>query len=299
MKAGLVFGLLIAWQFLVSVAPAFGQTIVAHRGASADAPENTLRAFQLAFEQGADAIEADCHLTLDKQIIFTHDVHTERVSGVQLNVAETCFDELRELDVGTWKHPRFSDSRMPKLSEICEIIPPERSFYIEIKCGPEIVPELKPILSKSQLTPGQVRIISFNRDVVKAAKQAFPEIDCYWLFEFRKDKTHGHWYPSVESVIATAKAINADGVDVRAHLVPVNEQFATACRQAGLSLHAWTVDDPKVAIRLAELGFDSITTNRPGELRKKMRLHSQSAASQWEEAPNKTPVRALEGVGSN
>lgn len=81
--------------------------IVAHRGASHDAPENTLPAFELAWEQGADAIEGDFHLTRDGHIICLHDKDTKRTAGVKLVVKNSPLAELRKLDVGEWKDPRF------------------------------------------------------------------------------------------------------------------------------------------------------------------------------------------------
>ncbi len=83
--------------------PMFGQLIIAHRGASHDAPENTLSAFKLAIEQGADAFEADFYLTRDNHIVCFHDKDTERITGRKLSITETPFDELRRMDVGNWK----------------------------------------------------------------------------------------------------------------------------------------------------------------------------------------------------
>lgn len=78
----------------------FAQSIVAHRGASFDAPENTLAAFNLAWEQGADAIEGDFYLTADQQIACIHDKTTKRTAGVELKVADSTLDQLRELEYG-------------------------------------------------------------------------------------------------------------------------------------------------------------------------------------------------------
>jgi glycerophosphoryl diester phosphodiesterase len=79
--------------------------IVAHRGASADAPENTLPAFELAWKQGADAIEGDFHLTRDGKIVCIHDYDTQRVSGSKRVVKDSTLDELRALDAGAWFWP--------------------------------------------------------------------------------------------------------------------------------------------------------------------------------------------------
>src|SRR5687768_5258275 len=86
---------------------ATGQIIVAHRGASHDAPENTLAAFKLAWEQGADGIEADFYLSSDGKIICNHDKDTARTAGVKHVVSETPFDVLRTLEVGSWKNEKY------------------------------------------------------------------------------------------------------------------------------------------------------------------------------------------------
>src|SRR5210317_1799983 len=91
--------------------------LVAHRGASGDAPENTLPAFQLAWQQGADAIEGDFRLTSDGQIVCVHDGDTKRVANRTLTVKDTSLDELRQLDVGAWKGTRWEGTRIPTLKE--------------------------------------------------------------------------------------------------------------------------------------------------------------------------------------
>ena len=87
-----------------------GGVIVAHRGASFDAPENTLAAFRLAWQQGADAIEGDFYLSKDNQIVCIHDADTKRTAVVSRQVAESTLAELRELDVGRSSWPSFSSS---------------------------------------------------------------------------------------------------------------------------------------------------------------------------------------------
>ena len=109
MKA--VFRLLLVCLSWSCVNFANGQLLVAHRGASHEAPENTIASFQLAWEQGADAIEADFYLTADRRIACIHDSSTERVSEAKLPVAKTSLAELKQLDVGSWKGPQFAGER--------------------------------------------------------------------------------------------------------------------------------------------------------------------------------------------
>ncbi|MDP6721144.1 MAG: glycerophosphodiester phosphodiesterase family protein, partial [Pirellulaceae bacterium] len=103
---------------LVTSDGARGQLIVAHRGASYDAPENTLAAFRLAWRQGADGIEGDFYLTKDGQIVCIHDADTKRTAGVSRQVAKSTLAELRELDVGRWKDEEFAGERMPTLQQV-------------------------------------------------------------------------------------------------------------------------------------------------------------------------------------
>ena len=95
--------------------PARGVQIVAHRGASHDAPENTLAAHRLALAQGADCVETDVHLTGDGRLIVIHDKTTERTTGVAGRVAEMTQDALRALDAGRWKGEKFVGERLPLL----------------------------------------------------------------------------------------------------------------------------------------------------------------------------------------
>src|SRR5687768_9550612 len=107
------------WFVIAAALPsASGQHIIAHRGASHDAPENTLAAFKLAIEQGADGFEADFYLAKDGRVVCLHDPDTKRVAGKKLLVREASFAELRALDVGIWKGPQWKGERLPTLEEV-------------------------------------------------------------------------------------------------------------------------------------------------------------------------------------
>ena len=144
------------------VPSALAQLIVAHRGASHDAPENTLSAFKLAMEQGADAFEADFYVTQDGHIVCFHDKDTERISGEKLSITATPFDQLRRLDVGLWKGPRWQGERMPTMSEVLAAVPQDKKIFIELKSGPEIVAPMAEAIAASSLSPEQIVIISFQ-----------------------------------------------------------------------------------------------------------------------------------------
>lgn len=244
--------------------------IVAHRGASKDAPENTMQAFMLAWEQKADAIEADFQLTIDGHIVCIHDKNTKRVTGVDLVVSESTLDELRKLDVGSYHGQIFENSRTPTLSEVFSIVPEQKKIYIEIKCGVEIIPLLLREIDKSGLTEEQVVIICFDAEVIKEFKALAPQHKAYWLCHFNVQET-GETTPSLETVMNTLKMINADGIDTNA---AIPESFIRSIIKQGYEWHVWTIDEPQEAKQMSGLGVVSITTNRPGYIRKHLSKQS-------------------------
>ena len=111
--------------------------IIAHRGASYLAPENTMSSVLLGWEKQAD-VEVDVHLSEDGHVVVIHDASTKHITGMDLEVKGTTLEELRELDFGSHKGPEFTGERIPLLSEVLATIPPGRKLYVEIKCGKEI-----------------------------------------------------------------------------------------------------------------------------------------------------------------
>jgi glycerophosphoryl diester phosphodiesterase len=251
--------------------PAMAVEIVAHRGASYDAPENTLAALELAWEQGADSIEADFHLTSDGRIITIHDRDTRRTTGVDWLVAHRTLAELRTLDAGAWKGEPWKGQRLPTLEEVLGILRPDRRLRLEIKCGPEIVPELKRVLGESAVRPEQVIIISFHESVIAAVKEHLPQYKAMWLYAFKKDDQTGQWTATRTEVVRTARRLKADGLSLQAN-ERVDEKLVEMLRREGLEFHVWTVNDPAVARRMKELGAMSITTDRPAFLRSELGL---------------------------
>jgi len=234
--------------------------IVAHRGASHDAPENTLPAFELAWKQGADAIEGDFLLTKDNHIVCIHDGSTKRLADRNLVVRGSTLKELRELDVGSHKNVSWEGTRIPTIAEVFATIPDGKKIFVEVKCGKEIIPYLVKEIGKSELKTEQVVLICFKQEVVKAFKQALPKNKAYWLSSFKKDK-EGAWKPTLETVLATLKATKADGLDSHRG-IPADA--AKKIMKMGYEWHAWTVNDVATAKKLKALGIHSITTDRPG-----------------------------------
>ena len=254
---------LILLLLLAVTSQANAQAIIAHRGASYDAPENTAAAFQLAWQQGADGIEADFFLTADGKIVCTHDKTTERVAPNQppLAIAASGFDELRRLDVGTWKSPQFAGERMPLLSDVLATVPDDGRIFIEIKTGPEIVETLLADIDRSGLRADQMTILSFDAAVIATVRAARPDLRGNWLTSWKTE--NGPVRPSRAKVLKTLHECDATGLGCRADRAVVDGVFAAAVKDAGYELHVWTVNDPADARHWASVGVDSITTDRP------------------------------------
>ncbi|SVD23545.1 uncharacterized protein METZ01_LOCUS376399 [marine metagenome] len=240
--------------------------IVAHRGASHDAPENTLPAFRLAWEQGADAIEGDFFLTKDNRIVCIHDKSTERLAGRNLIVKESTLAQLQELDVGMKKDEKFKGARIPTIAEVFATIPEGKKIFIEIKCGKEIIPPLLAAIKASGLKDEQVTMICFQADVVRVFKAKAPRHKVYWLTNFKRNDA-GEWSPSLETVLKTLTSTKADGLDCH-HGIPAHA--TKLILKEGFEWHVWTVNDLKTAKRLKELGVESITTDVPGSFVKSL-----------------------------
>ena len=240
--------------------------IIAHRGDSYNDPENTMASIRLGWEKRAN-VELDVYLSKDNRMVVIHDASTQRTAGVDLQVKETNSDRLRALDVGSFKGQAFAGERIPFLAEVVQSIPPTQKLYIEIKCGKEILPQLRQLLLESGKM-SRVVIIGFDLETVAESKKLI-DVPTYWLKGTEKDKKTEQWIPHDPRLVQMAKDKGLDGLDV--HYAGVTEEFAHAVKAAGQKLYVWTVDDPEEARRLVKLGVDGITTNRPDWLREQLR----------------------------
>jgi glycerophosphoryl diester phosphodiesterase len=221
--------------------------IVAHRGASKDAPENTLQAFRLGWEQG-DANELDVHLSKDGRLVVIHDASTKRTAKVDKPVVEQTFEELKALGV-------------PALEEVVEGVPQGKRLLIEVKCGEEALPPLGRALEGRP--PERFAIIGFSYAAMAKAKKLLPAIPVYWLAGYKAET-------KIDDLIAKARAGGLDGLDL-SHEFPIDAAFAKKVHDAGLKLYTWTVNDAELARRQAAAGVDGITTDRPAWLRARLK----------------------------
>ena len=184
-------------------------------------------------------------------------------------VASRTLEELRKLDAGSWKGSQWKGEKLPTLSEALGTIPKGKRMFIEIKCGPEVLPVLAGVLQASGKKPEQLVLIGFSYTTMAKAKQRFPGLAAYWLVGYGADKKTGK-RPDLETLIEKAKAARFDGLDLDSNF-PINSEFVAKVKDAGLQLYVWTVDDAAVATRLVAAGVQGITTNRPGWLRKQLK----------------------------
>jgi glycerophosphoryl diester phosphodiesterase len=244
--------------------------IIGHRGASHDAPENTLASINLAWTQHADAAEIDVYLSKDGEIVTIHDANTRRVGGRNRRVVDQTLAELKELDIGRWKDPKWTGERIPTLTEVLATIPDGKRLFIEIKCGPEIASRMVEVIREAGKRPEQTCFISFSYDTVARLKKDLPAIKSFWIVELKQDKQSRRWQPALDELIAKVKAAKLDGLDF-GNAPVIDKDFVGLIRQAGLEVYIWTVDGPRRAEQLAKAGVNGITTNRPGFLKEHFR----------------------------
>ena len=266
--------LFILFLYLTFIPNAFSKPlIIAHRGASGEAPENTMVAFKLAWELGADGIEGDFHLTRDGHIVAIHDKDTNKVTKGKnkLLVKKTSLKELQGLDVGSWKNETYSKARIPTLEDVIDSLPEGKKFFIEIKCGTEIMkPLIKVIDLKVKERPilkTNISFISFDKDVIKSCRTQWPDIEANYLESYKKIKGISKWAPNENEVFRLLKLSLASGIGTQANKEVLNSRFIKRLRLNQLSFHCWTINDIETARHFRDLGVDSITTDFPKRIR--------------------------------
>ena len=239
--------------------PAY-DTLIAHRGESKDAPENTLPAYRTAVERGF-GFECDIYLARDKRLFTFHDrTLTRTTAGANTN---RCTDvdwegTVSKVNVGgwgKWKGSKFDPTRPALFSEVLALARDGRYIYVEVKGNdPSWVPYIKAELEKAKnVNPGNVLFISFGDRVCAELKRAMPEYRVYWL-------TSGKGL-SAAQVVGKLREIGADGVDIRFDPKVHDAAFVKDVHDAGFSFHVWTIDDLDKAKKAFAVGADTLTTN--------------------------------------
>jgi glycerophosphoryl diester phosphodiesterase len=226
--------------------------IIAHRGASYMAPENTVASAKLAWKYKADAVECDIWLSKDTMIICSHDANTKRTTGQDLIISETSSVVLRTLNAGSFMDEKYRGQKLPFLSELIKTVPAGKELVIEIKCGSEVLPFLKREVSMDKKNR-IFTLICFDLQTIVEAKKVFPGNSCYWLCS-KSDQ--------LEANLSKVSEAGLKGVSL--HYSIIDEKVMKLAKELGLEVYAWTIDDPDEVKRLIALGVKGITTNRPG-----------------------------------
>ena len=229
--------------------------IIGHRGASDDAPENTISSIKEAFVQGADGVEVDVRLTKDERVVCIHDKNTVRTTGLSLEVKNTNYRELKNLDAGSWKGAAWKDELIPSLEEVLKEVPLNKEIFIEIKTSLEIIDPLISLVLSSKITKKNITMISFNAEVIKEIKLLLPEVTCNLLTAF--DPSYNE-----KDLPQLLKKIDADGVGVQNH-AKLTKDFIDKIKNINKDVHVWTVNEGEKAKKYSLLGLSSITTNKP------------------------------------
>ncbi|MEM1413105.1 MAG: glycerophosphodiester phosphodiesterase family protein, partial [Pseudomonadota bacterium] len=223
--------------------------IMAHRGASWDAPENTMAAIEEAIRQGADWVEIDVQETHDGRVLVAHDRDLMKVAGSPLRIFDAPFEELRAVDIGSFKDSRFSDQRLPLFEEVLELARGRVKLNIELKYygQEERLEERVAELIDRYGMADEVVLMSLSLPGVRAMKGLRPD-----------------WTVGLLSSVAVGDITRLD-VDFFA----INARFASRAfvdraQGRGKGVFTWTVNDPAGMSAMIGKGVDGIITDRPG-----------------------------------
>jgi glycerophosphoryl diester phosphodiesterase len=226
--------------------------VIAHRGASGHAPENTIAAFRKAIEMGADGIELDVTMSSDGKIVVIHDDTLERTTSGNGLVWEKDAAALQSLDAGNWFAPTFAGQRIPLLNEVLELVGPDLFLNVEIKAGPHSQDTLTAVLAlvQQRRNPGKTLVTSFDENVVRLCLEAAPTQACGLIFEADNlQRAFSGTWPAVSS-----------------HYSLITDEFMGRCRAEGRLAFAWTVNSVDLMKNMITAGVDGIITNYPDML---------------------------------
>ena len=238
--------------------------IIAHRGDLSNAPENTLPAFQLACEKGADGIELDVRLTRDDQLVVFHDRGLKRIGGVRGLVTNATLEEVHSLDVGGWFSPEFRGLRAPTLDEVFELLPSDYLINVEMKAVIDrmrlIAHKVAEVLRRHQRW-GSTLVSSFNPISLWELRKIEPSVMRGYIWSRRHPPpirsrcfsrmVRAHWYdPAHDSY---------------------NPRLMRNMRRRNVKTLAWDVDFGRDLTRMASAGLDAVVTDDLNGLLKQRR----------------------------
>jgi glycerophosphoryl diester phosphodiesterase len=232
--------------------------VIAHRGFSGHAPENTLVAIRQAIEVGADMVEIDVTVTSDGHVILLHDETLDRTTDGQGLPTEKTLDEIRRLDAGSWFGPDYAGEKIPTLSEALETVKDRILINIEIKSEAvehEVVPKVAALIVEHGMLD-RVVVSSFSPEALRLMKITDPAVITATLFN---KELHTDRDPLEIIMEVGSHGFNISGKRLTAEMVE-------RCHKHGIPVAVYTVNEPSEMRRLMELGVDAVFTDYPDQM---------------------------------
>lgn len=229
--------------------------IIAHRGYSACAPENTLAALDAAIEAGADALEFDLHTAACGTPVLFHDTMLSRTTNGVGPVRRRTFAQIRALDAGKWFSPQFAGERVPSFEEALGHVKGRVArIYGEVKGFRELEDIDRMVrLGREAAMLEHIVFISLNWTLLDRMRSQDPSLAIGYIVEEQE---------KVDEALARAHGDARALVDLGADLLLAQPDIAARAAAAGIPLAVWTVDDPEEASRLLAMGVERVTTNQ-------------------------------------
>ena len=228
--------------------------LVAHRGFSKLAPENTLAAFRKALELGIDACECDVHVSRDHEVVVIHDATVDRTTNGTGRVADFRLSQLQELDAGSWKGLEYAGEPLPTLRELLLLVQDKCRLLIEVKEAAALDPTLE--LLRIHDFFEQAMLISFDFDVCRIVRSRAPQVAVKWLWvpqQFEPDEQN--------AMVRKALAGGITGLGLCAS--GLNSELIRYAHERCLPVWTWTIDEADQMVELAKMGVDGLTSNDP------------------------------------
>jgi glycerophosphoryl diester phosphodiesterase len=241
--------------------------IIAHRGESYDAIENTLGAINLAWERGADGVEIDVRLSRDNEIVVIHDKNTKRVSGENHLVKSLTLKSLKKLDI-RMPGENSPNEKIPLLREVLLTLSDREIIFIEIKCGTEIIPELKNVLKCSRLNSNQIKLIGFSIKKMATIKKYFSQYEVFLNKRICFEKII-HGKSSWDKLIMQIKKHSLDGLNL-AYTRSLNSEVVKKFKFNKLKLYVWIINTPQKAHKMISISVDGFMSDRAGYIIEKV-----------------------------
>ena len=235
-----------------------GETLVfGHRGAMAQAPMNTLAAFELAFAQGADGIELDIQLSRDGHLVVIHDYTVDATTDGQGSVADMTLEELKQLDAGSWYADRFAGQRIPTLGEVFAAFGDSLLVNVEIKPISDqsgaVETAVANHIRRFQMQSRTI-VSSFDPQSLRRFHEVCPEVMTGFLY--------------MTGLVDDIDALIAELSHEARHPwhEQIDENYMNWARAQGYYINVWTVNDVERALQLQTLGVNAIITDEPGRI---------------------------------